>query len=131
MSGLIVQPNEHGVYPDQELLWLPHEKKGWQGIPRAEIALARCEDGWRAAHSYAFFTGSHLGSFRPIKASNPVHSSREAALADEIDAFCRNVAGVQGEASMLPEAQEMLAWAEGLIPAQGDLFLAEPGRAAA
>lgn len=131
MSGLIAQPNEHGVYPDQELLRLPRDKKGWQGIPRAEIALARCEDGWRAAHSYAFFTGSHLGSFRPIKASNAVHSSREAALAAEIAAFCRNVAGVQGEASMLREAQEMLAWAEGLIPAQGDLFSAEPERVAA
>ena len=128
MSGLIAQPNEHGVYPDQELLWLPRDKKGWQGIPRAEIALARCEDGWRAAHSYAFFTGSHLGSFRPIKASNPVHDTREAALTTAIDAFCRDVEGVRGEASMLREAQEMLAWAHGLIPVQGDLFV---GRAAA
>jgi hypothetical protein len=114
-------PNKHGVYPDAETLTLPLDKKRWQGIPQAEIALCPCEDGWRGAVSFSFMCGDHRGSFSPIFATSPAYPSRADALAAMIERLCERVSGVT-HPEMVKVARRIEEWARGLVPMQADLF---------
>lgn len=115
------QLSPYGVYTPTEVLVLSRDEKGWRGVSRAEVRLALTAEGWRASRAYSFFTGSHLGSYRPIFGADPAHQTREAAIKAMVEAFHAELDGIS-DPSMQREAQEIIAWAEALCPAQMDLF---------
>jgi hypothetical protein len=102
----------------QERHELPRAAKAWRGIPAAELQVARSDDGWRAALSFAFFTGSHWGSFSGIWPSDPAYETRESA----IDHASRRLRHANIEPAMEPERRRIVDWLGNLTPAQDDLF---------
>lgn len=111
--------NENGVYRPHETLELL--RKG--GGLRAEIALVQTPEGWRSKRGFSFFSGNWWGSSGPITDHCAPHSTREAAIREQIDRMHREFEHID-DASQQKEAREILAWADGLLPAQKDLFAA-------
>lgn len=107
-----------------ETLELPRAKKGWRGVPIAEIKLADRGDHWIWAVSHAMFSGDYSGSFSPLR-DDPEHraDSRDAALAA---ASARLRSRMEPRAAEYPDARAILAWlaALHLKPVQIDLFRA-------
>ncbi|HUD28935.1 MAG TPA: hypothetical protein VMQ93_08700 [Novosphingobium sp.] len=113
--------NRNGVYCPTETLTLQRDAKGWRGCPRVEIDLVELPEGWRSSLNYSFFTGSHMGSASPTTDRDPLHPTRRAAIAQQVEKL-RGVCARLIDESMKREALEMLTWADSLIPDQLDLF---------
>lgn len=117
-------PNAHGVYEAGERLVLPFARKGWRGVPLAEIRVAHTDEGWRAAASFAFMTGNHWGSSSPISRHSHPYASRDEAVNAAAARLRDRLIGATHaiEPCMASQRQQMLAWLGSLMPAQGDLF---------
>jgi hypothetical protein len=110
-------PNEHGVYPADEILELPSLRKGWKGGPIAEIRLAHCEDGWRSSTGFGFSGGDYWGSWSPIFGGSTAFQTRQEAIDHAATHLRGKLAGRTGA-----EASAIFAWLDSLKLAQPDLF---------
>lgn len=113
--------NGSGVYAPTEVLTLPHKRPGWRGCPRVEIDLVQTAEGWRSSLNFQFMSGTHQGQAHPTTDRCAVHPTRELAIKEQADGMRARFAKLS-DASMRAEAREMIAWADGLIPAQRSLF---------
>jgi hypothetical protein len=112
--------NNAGVYCPTEVLRLPRDRKGWLGMDRCSIELCQTDEGWRSALNFQFFTGDLWGRGEPLSASGSVHATRAAAIGAKVEWMRARFANISGGHEK--EAREILAWADGLNPSQGDLF---------
>lgn len=118
MSGR-VEPNRHGIYSDDaaECLTLPRKRKGWQGMPIAEIRLLAIDGGWLESAAYDTQAGDCRGGGYGLAKKWGFFPTRSAAL-DKAMAYLRK--GAAGSDS--PDCRAIIAWLDTLIPDQLPLF---------
>jgi hypothetical protein len=82
MAAVAVEPNKHGVYPDDlaETLTLPVDRKGWQGLPLAEVKLLHIPEGWLQSTSAQTSSGSGFGHGLCGKFGGGFYATRSEAL---------------------------------------------------
>lgn len=118
------RPNEHGVYPIEaaERFELARQRKGWQGMPVAEICLLETEEGWLSCAGYNLsgFAGGGYG-LSP-KWHGGFLPDRAAALADAIEYLKKHSQGDHKDAVAIRE------WLEQFNPSQPDLFASHEER---
>lgn len=112
--------NEHGVYSPTEVLRLPRDRKGWRGMDLCEIELADLGDHWIWATGFTMFSGDCWGSYSPLR---KVHGREAATRGEAIQAASDHLrAKLAGRAAGFPDARAIIAWLDGLRPAQLSLF---------
>lgn len=78
--------NDHGVVVDgAETLSCPHPRKGWLGVPPAEIQLCQVPGGWSWAVSCHFPLGGMGEPLFPNDRGHELEPTREAAIAAALD----------------------------------------------
>lgn len=114
--------NEHGVYEADEVLALPLPKKGWRGLPLADIRLADLGDHWIWATGYQLHSGDWSGASNPLTDGHSSHQapSREAAV-EAASAYLR-ARLAKHAAEGHADAVAIVGWLASLNPAQLDLF---------
>lgn len=112
--------NEHGVFPADEILFLPRKKKGWRGCNVAEIWLAQCDDGWRSSISFQFHGGDWWGHGSPIYVRDPAYPTRGEAIEAGKAQMARNIERLRADGNA--EAKLIFDWMDSLSPVQPDLF---------
>lgn len=116
-------PNEHGIYPedDAEHLILPVLRKGWQGMPTAEIALLQTPVGWLSSAGYELsgFAGGGYG-LSPKWHNGRGFDTRQEALDDAVK-YLRRMANHEHT-----DAKRINTWLDAMDrpapPQQLDLF---------
>ncbi len=112
--------NENGVYTADETLELPRPKKGWNGVPIAEIDLVDLGTHWLWATGFQLWGSDFWGASSPLCDRDGYRSeSREAAIASA-SAYLRRKVG--SRVSECTDARAIIAWIDALIPDQLDLF---------
>ncbi|AYJ85764.1 hypothetical protein D3Y57_06995 [Sphingomonas paeninsulae] len=111
------QKNDCGVYTPHETLELPMPRKGWRGMPLADIDLVQTPEGWRSCFGYQFMTGDCCGRGSPLTDHDRAFPTRELAVSHSATAL-RKIAARRADR----EAKLVLEWLDNLEPVQADLF---------
>lgn len=116
------QPNDHGVYEPGELLTHDLDKKGWQGVPVAEIALIDLGDRWLwSADFHLYSDADSWGHGEPLTDWPSHRAANRAAAIEAAAAFYRNkLTERAGKGSR--DCRRILAWLDTLQPVQAELF---------
>lgn len=110
--------NQFGVHEADETLVLPFDRKGWRGVPTAEIELRDLGTHWIWSASYCLMSGDHQGHFSPLT-DHPRY--RQPTRQEALDAARADLrAPMDGRDSR--DAKRIVQWLEGLNPVQGSLF---------